>query len=243
MVSLIRQFINRLIKPLGFQFKSLNRIPRENFLGIANQFQIRTILDIGANEGQFALWARRFFLHAKIHSFEPVKSTFKQLMDISKGDPLWEVHCLALSDSCVEKTIFHHINHSSSSSFHVSNPLEQELFPETKEKKNEIVSCMTLDSWLEKSKECLNSNVLLKLDVQGHETEVLNGSMRVLDRVDVVVVEVIVQGLYSGQARFVDIVKILFDKKFIFQGVLEHGFDADGRVVSLDAVFVKDFKK
>lgn len=243
MISVLKQLSNRFLKCFGFQIKSVQQLPQENLLGITKRYNIRTILDAGANEGQFATWSRKFFPEATIYSFEPVESTFKKLKRIAKEKHRWDVFQLALSETCEDRQIFHHLNHPSSSSLHESTPVELALFPETKEKIIETVSCVTLDHWLNKSNITLKEDILLKLDVQGHETLVLNGAKNVLEMTSVVITEVLVSHLYRGQAKFVDIVILLSKSGFKFQGVLEHGFDASGDIISLDAVFVKDSSK
>jgi FkbM family methyltransferase len=243
MLTRLRQNFNRLLRLFGYQIKSVQQLPNEKLLGISQRYNIRTILDAGANEGQFALWSREFFPEATIYSFEPVHTTFKTLELIAKEKHQWDVFQVALSDTCEDRHIFHHINHPSSSSLHESTATEIALFPDTKEKVLENVSCVTLDHWLKNSKIILNEDILLKLDVQGHETCVLMGAKDVLAKTSVVIAEVIVGSLYHEQARFVDIVHLLAESGFQFQGVLEHGFDQSGSVISLDAVFIKDSSK
>jgi len=240
MISVLKQLSNRFFKCFGYQIKSIQQLPSENLLGITKRYDIRTILDAGANEGQFALWSRKFFPEASVYSFEPVESTFKKLKRIAKDRHRWDVFQVALSDSCKDRQIFHHINHPSSSSLHESTPVELALFPETQDKILENVSCITLDHWLNNSNFFLKEDILLKLDVQGHETCVLKGAKNVLEMTSVVITEVIVGSLYAEQARFVDIVHLLSEAGFHFQGVLEHGFDEKAAIISLDAVFVKD---
>ena len=243
MLPRLRQNFNRFLRLFGYQIKSVQHLPSENLLGITKRYDIRTILDAGANEGQFALWSRRFFPEASVYSFEPVESTFKRLKCIAKEKPRWDVFQFALSDTCKDRQIFHHINHPSSSSLHESTAVELALFPETQDKILENVSCITLDHWLNNSNISLKEDILLKLDVQGHETCVLKGAKNVLKMTSVVITEVIVGSLYADQARFVDIVYLLSEAGFQFQGVLEHGFDERAAIISLDAVFVKDSNK
>ena len=243
MLPRLRQIFNGFLRCFGYQIKAVQQLPQESLLGITKRYNIRTILDAGANEGQFALWSRKFFPKASIYSFEPVESTFKKLQLIAKDSHRWDVFQIALSDSCEDRQIFHHINHPSSSSLHESTAVELALFPETEEKSLEHVSCITLDHWLHKFNNLIKEDILLKLDVQGHETCVLKGAKDVLAMTSVVITEVIVGSLYREQARFADIVYLLSESGFQFQGVLEHGFDQGGSVISLDAVFIKDSSK
>ena len=56
---------------------------------------IDLVIDVGANEGQFARGLRRFY-RGEIMSFEPVSSVFEKLAATASADPLWQVHKLAL---------------------------------------------------------------------------------------------------------------------------------------------------
>ena len=60
--------------------------------------QIGCVLDIGANEGQFAKHLRIGGYKKKIISFEPIKEPFIKLAKLSVKDQLWEIHNMALGD-------------------------------------------------------------------------------------------------------------------------------------------------
>ena len=240
MASFLKNFSNNLFRFLGFQIKSTRQLPKENLLGFNRLFDIRTIIDVGANEGQFGLWARSFFPAAQIYSFEPVRSTFETLKIVTSRDANWHVFQMALSDTRRDQEIFHHIRHPSSSSLHLSTPKILELFPETEKKVLERIKCSTLDYWMDTEGLSLCDDILLKLDVQGHETHVLRGAEGMLKMVKVIIVEIITRKLYHNQAKFEEIVEVLSQNNLHFHGVIEHGFDKSGGVVSLDAVFVKD---
>src|ERR1019366_7712453 len=49
-------------------------------------YPIRTVLDIGANEGQFAATVRRLLPDVEIHSFEPLSEPFSKLERRQSGD-------------------------------------------------------------------------------------------------------------------------------------------------------------
>jgi len=236
MTAHIANSINTFLRRFGYEVKATARLPKQNLLGIKGRFKIQTVLDVGANIGQFALEARTHFPEATIHSFEPVRTTFDQLAKISQGNPLWHSYQLALSSEKCVRAMHVHVDHSSSSSLLESTPTEAILFPSTIVKRD--VNCVTLDEWASDMSASLTSDVLLKMDVQGHEDSVLRGARETLRHVDVIITEVIIETLYTSQARFSEIVSMLDDAQFDFVGVLEHGFSKQGNVIAFDAVFI-----
>src|SRR3982751_3236266 len=63
---------------------------------IIEHFQIKTILDVGANSGQYA---EEVFYHGfkgEIHSFEPISNVFQKLQKKSKRFKNWQVHNLGV---------------------------------------------------------------------------------------------------------------------------------------------------
>ena len=67
---------------------------------ILNSYNIDTVLDVGANIGQFAQQLRDDLGYTnKIISFEPLSSAFELLKTNAGGDPNWEVFNIALGDT------------------------------------------------------------------------------------------------------------------------------------------------
>ena len=66
---------------------------------ILSSYDIDTVLDIGANSGQFARQMRYCIGYSKkIISFEPQSSVFEILKKASKNDKNWDVFNMALGD-------------------------------------------------------------------------------------------------------------------------------------------------
>jgi len=59
---------------------------------------IDTVLDIGANTGQFGRLLRQAKFAGRIHSVEPVQSAFDQVVTAAAGDRLWSVQRAAVGD-------------------------------------------------------------------------------------------------------------------------------------------------
>src|SRR4051812_45614795 len=64
---------------------------------IIDNLKVDLVIDVGANEGQFARRLRSFY-HGKIISFEPVSSVFKRLSEWAASDPDWSVYKMALGN-------------------------------------------------------------------------------------------------------------------------------------------------
>ena len=77
--------------------------------------RIDLLLDVGANEGQYALRMRRAGFQGRIVSFEPLSDAFAALERRAAGDPSWEARRLALSDA------------DGSAAIHVAGQLDVEL--------------------------------------------------------------------------------------------------------------------
>jgi len=58
--------------------------------------QLGVVFDVGANTGQTALSVRRNFIRSRIYSFEPVPSTFQELVRNTSKYAQIEPVCLAL---------------------------------------------------------------------------------------------------------------------------------------------------
>lgn len=228
-----------MLRKIGYEVKAISQLPQRNFLGLKQSLDIETIIDAGANLGQFGEWMRNEFPDSTIHSFEPIKTTFDQLQGKTNRDPKWQSYNLALSDTVCDREINFYVDHSSSSSFLEATPNEAILYPETKAKIKQVVRCTTLDQWVVDEKLDLKHDILIKMDVQGHEDSVIKGATKILSRAKAVIAEANIENLLESQTSFAELVRLLAASEFHFIGVLEHGFLKDGRVASLDAVFTK----
>ena len=213
----------------------INRIPSDRWL---RRMPIRTVLDVGANTGQFAHLARRLFPTSQIYSFEPLEDCFSEMRRAFRTDPLWRGYQCALG-AVESEGLFHRSAYSPSSSVLAMADLHREAFPQTVGGRNEQVRIHRLDDILAGVE--LAPDVLVKLDVQGFEDRVLDGATSVLAKTQVVISEVSFDRLYHAQASFDDIYGRLRQAGFAFHGTwaqLLH--PADGRILQADAIFLRD---
>jgi FkbM family methyltransferase len=199
--------------------------------------QFNTILDIGANRGQFATIARLAFPHAQIYSFEPLPDCYAQMVANLREDTRFQAFQVALGDEVGAKE-FERNDFTQSSSLLTMTDLHRTAFPVSKKAERTVVQVDRLDSF--ETKLNLVEPVLAKLDVQGYEDQVIRGGQAVLRRAAMIISELSFEPLYAGQLLFDDIMAMLSDLGFRFAGALDQlRHPQDGRVLQMDGVFVR----
>jgi hypothetical protein len=102
------------------------------------------------------------------------------------------------------------------------------------------VQIRTLDEVVPDLVPVIEPDVFVKMDVQGFEDRVIRGGRKTLSVARAVLLEVLIDQLYVGQATFRDLFILLDELGFSFVGTFHQNCDpATGRVVYLDAVFLK----
>ena len=93
----------------------------------------KTIIDIGANRGQFSLVARHCFKDAQIFAFEPLPQPFKVLRNIFVHDRMVTLYQMAIGSASISQQM-HISQRDDSSSLLPITELQNKVFPGTKEK-------------------------------------------------------------------------------------------------------------
>lgn len=235
----IKHEIRQLIRSFGYD---INRFPSSfQLLGhikrLSKYYAIDTILDVGANAGQFAQQLRRYGGYKKrIISFEPLSSAFELLKSNAKGDSNWEIFNFALGDD-ERKQEINIAGNSYSSSFLDMLPSHKRSAPESKYIGREVVEIKTLDSIFYNL--CKSSNsVYLKIDTQGFESKVLRGSKESLAHIDLVQMEMSLVPLYENELLFHEMCVCMSEKGFGLVA-LESGYSnpVSGQVLQVDGIF------
>ncbi len=214
-------------------FRTYRKLTRSWWRGLG----ISTVLDIGANTGQFGLSARLALPHATIHSFEPLPGPFAALQRLSARYDNWFAHNVALGSNSGRETMFENAYTVSSSLLPMAEA-HKTNFPGTGSTREVTISIERLDEVYERLQ--APWEILLKLDVQGFEAEVIAGARRTLGLIKAMIVEVSYIRLYEGQPLFEDIDRLLRDEGFIFQGLFGqcHG-TLSGQALQGDAIYLR----
>ena len=201
---------------------------------------IASVIDCGANEGQFGRAISAVFPEAQLYCFEPLQEPYGRLCAWAKTQH-GRVQCFnfALGDEQGEVEMHRHDGHTPSSSLLASTAHGHRIYPQTQIESLSKVQLTTLDQALQRRLENMPRGILLKLDVQGFEDRVLRGASKVLDACTACVLEVCLDPLYENQAEFLELARLLDDAGYRYAGNLDQVYADDGRVVYLDAVFRK----
>jgi FkbM family methyltransferase len=195
---------------------------------------VRTVIDIGANIGQFSLLARQLYPASQVFAFEPLLQPAERYRQLFCGDALVTLFPYGIGSDC-ETRRMHVSNRQDSSSLLPITQAQERFAPGTGEIARENVIIKPLKDAL--GAKALIPPVLLKLDVQGFELEALKGCKELLPNVTFVYVEVSFMELYAGQAHADDVVRFLFESGFSLAGANEPSYDRDGRCVQVDLLF------
>lgn len=196
----------------------------------------RTVVDIGANRGQFALVARHCLPAATVVSCEPLSGPAALFRRVFAGDSRVRLFEVAIGPESGEAVI-HLSSRDDSSSLLPITARQNALFPGTAEAGTAIIRVARLADHV--SAEAIAPPALLKLDVQGFELLALAGCEALLDRFAWVYVECSFVELYAGQAFADAVITWLDDREFILRGVYNMAYDAAGRAVQADFLFGK----
>ena len=238
-MGMLKTFMKKSFNSAGYDIMRLSNNPMHTFLGLRT-LPIRSVIDVGANVGQFGRSIKKIFPDSKIYCFEPLPEPFKKLGK-------WAITCqgnvevfnMALGEKEDEVEMFFHVDHSASSSLLKSTECNENLYPFMRKQVSTAIKMSTLDHIFAESPDSLANEILIKIDTQGYEDRVIKGGSEVFSRARACILEINLYALYEGQASFNNIVQLLNDKGFNYQGNLSQMYSNDGHVMYLDAVFIR----
>jgi FkbM family methyltransferase len=194
----------------------------------------RTVLDVGASNGQFALFAEGRFPDARILSFEPLPGPASTLRRVT-GERV-QVETVALSSAAGSAEINVSARDDSSSLLPIGERQVRE-FPGTAAQSTATIEVSTLDSAVS---DAMTRPCLLKIDVQGLELEVLKGGQAVLGQVDEALVECSFVELYEGQALADEVIAFMLGSGLRLRGIYGTAFSTDDDAIQADLLFRRD---
>lgn len=175
----------------------------------------QTVLDVGANKGQFSLLVRGLLPDARIFAFEPLQSeadTFSKNFTSDIGCTLFRC---ALSDNAGFAQ-FHVADRADSSSL-LSLAEGQRSAYGVHETGTVQVEVRRLDEVIQQH--MLGGRVLLKIDVQGAEDLVVRGATGILPAIQYVYLEASFVELYAGQKLAGDMVVFMDELGYSLRAV------------------------
>jgi FkbM family methyltransferase len=232
----VRRFGRRTANRLGFDIDRDPFPPR--LVRLCDTAGVDTVVDGGANTGQYAGMLRAAGFAGRIVSCEPLSGPYRELAAAAARQPTWTAVRTALGDQ--QGAIRVHVaGNSQSSSVLEMLPAHLAAAPESRYVGAEEAPVTTVDRLCERYR-IDPARCLLKLDVQGYEGQVLAGAGGVLPRLAAVQLEMSLVPLYAGQPLLPELVGRLAEHGLDLWAVQPGFSDArSGRMLQCDGVFVR----
>lgn len=260
--TIVRKIVNKPLRSLGIEVRAVRPTPKidpiaevpevheedvkvnphpkfEPFdltpYGWLIEKNIKTVLDIGANTGQFAEMIHYMLPHAGIISFEPLSDCYDKLVRAGSKLGDFKAYNFALGNKEGKVPIYRSEFSPSSSLLPMGN-LHKEAFPFTKEGSVEHIEVKRLDDL----KLQIEKPLLIKIDVQGFEDHVIEGGQNIIEKASVIIVEISFEKLYEGQPLFDKIYTELKGLGFEYHGNWYQNNDVrNGTALQADGIFIK----
>lgn len=226
--------VRRLLRSVGFDVERRRPV----LVDLLERLRVGTVLDVGANVGQYARRLRAWGYRGRIVSFEPLESAADALTRAARRDPLRSVCRIALGDEDRDDTL----QVSAESVFSSLRPGRTELhaiFQGAVAVATQPIQVRRLDSVFHELPLGPGA-VFLKVDTQGYEREVIRGAEKSLRAVAGVQLELSLTALYEGEATLAEMVALMEAHDFV--PTLMEPVSYDGRrcaLLQVDCTFVR----
>ncbi|MFM6529202.1 MAG: FkbM family methyltransferase, partial [Dolichospermum sp.] len=229
---MIKQFISQKLVNFGNRLANLGYLVSNpsyaqvrNGKGSADIYQllnkkwfpktdIKLVIDVGANEGQFIKTALALMPETKILAFEPNPVSVENLQAANWDKTQVQIFTLALG-SCQDFLPLNIADFSPASSLLKNSQQLNQEFPNLFTEKVIKVEINRLDSIIQQLNiDLYDKSLLLKIDVQGFELEVLKGATELFTKISVIVCEVNLAFLYERQCSINEIIGFLYQNHF-----------------------------
>jgi FkbM family methyltransferase len=192
------------------------------------------LVDVGANQGQYARHARFMGYGGEMISFEPGANAFRLLARSAATDSNWTTVRAAVG--AINDSVMLNVSANSvSSSLLPVSDLHTRAERASETIASESVPIVTLDEHIAAYGE--GKRIWLKLDVQGYEGEVLKGATKILRQCCVMECEASVRELYGGGIDYLSLLQLIHDEGFTLVW-LEPGFtdQLTGEILQFDFI-------
>jgi FkbM family methyltransferase len=234
----------RLFRRFGYELLPSWRLSQLDFeihlRALFTHLEIRTVLDVGANRGQYRDFLRyQVGFEGEIISFEPIPELARRLENESKKDPKWRVFPYALGSVDSMSTLnvaksdalssFLDSNHQ-----HVTNLRDKNIvvrkIPVRIRQLESLVPELGLASVL--------NQTYLKLDTQGFDLEVVKGAGHWINELAALQSEVPCLRIYEGAADLHETLRQLCAYGYQITGMFAVNREEHLRMIDFDCVMV-----
>lgn len=226
----------RLGASTGWQLKRYVPDILEARLALIDQISPDLIIDGGANCGQWSTELRRYVTDTPILAFEPVKESFDVLSHMGLRN--FTAVNTALSDFCGKSTINVSGPLGMASSMGEANDFYKKLYLSVKSHRVEEIITETLDSVSGLD----GKSLYLKLDVEGHEWQALQGASDLLNRgqIRVLEIETSINVTRAGEKTHYELVTWLSQLGFVVYHLFTPAVSKHGKMNFIDCILTRD---
>lgn len=210
------------------------------FFKLLQVHEVDVAIDVGANDGEYGQTLRSGGFKGQIVSFEPLPDAHAALVRRAARDASWTVADPMALGAQSGTTAIHVAANSKSSSVLQMLPSHVGAAPHSRTVGDRQVQIVRLDD-VDLPELRRAERALLKIDTQGYEFPVLQGSVETLKRCVGVQIELSLIPLYDGQVLYLDLIDWLVARGFGLWGLLPGFSDPrTGRLLQMDGVFFRE---
>lgn len=233
----------------------LKKFNREKVLKLLVDSNLPTILDVGANNGSSLVEFKKWWPNSKVHCFEPQSECWDELDDLSNEFTNVHINKFALGNKNDEsKEFYSHDLNTGISGFNKINIESKDsidlskLSNDSKSLENHKktinhkrnVQVKRLDEYIKNDKN-INQIDLLKIDTQGYELEILDGLGTELNKVRILITELMFYDYYEKSLSFYELESILRPFNFSLYDINHVAKNPmNGRTDWIDVIYVQN---
>jgi len=237
---MMKRAVKKILEAAGYELRRVDDKfgpkKEDRFKWIKN-LQIQTVVDVGANTGQFAAEIHAILPEATLYSFEPLRECYDLLIENMNHVPKFRAFNFALGSE-ESHTEMHRSDFTPSSSILRMSELCKQAFPYTGKDVIEKIAIKQLDDVARDLD--LAENILIKIDVQGFEDKVIAGGLRTIQKAKLLIVEMSFETLYDGQPLFDTVYETVKRMGFAYHGNYSQILNPiDGNILQADGIFIK----
>jgi FkbM family methyltransferase len=198
----ITSFIKKQLLRFGYVVQRSNFYSREDLrlMSFFKEHDVDTVLDVGANRGDYATQLLDAGFQGKIYSFEALPEMHEQLKRRAEArSDNWTIAPNSAISDKVGSATFYVTNAASSSSLLRPNDELPQMSSIMTVRETIVVPTTTISN-LVHSLGISSERIFLKLDIQGGEEAALRGAEPILSQCIGMVVEMPIVEYYTGQA-------------------------------------------
>lgn len=246
-IAMLRKFVKRWFRNRGYEVHKLSLGELDDItrlVRITEDRNIKTFLDVGANQGQFAIDLRVSGFTKQIISFEPLTAAHSILSSAAIHDSSWTVAPRVAVGKDEGECSINVSRNSFGSSLLPMKDIHTLCAPSSSYVGSEQVEVKTLPVLLSNLCVPTTERLALKIDTQGYEAEVIEGARELLPRVEVIFTELSLTPLYEGAPEFLDMFYLIIDQGYRCIALSPEFSDPrTGEMLQVNGTFVRNIQE